>query len=132
MGVVCVVAGLALAAVMGVSVLRREKTPRRVPQEAYVPAPRYEPDLAKPTAPPQPGKPLDVLAREVREVEKEMPVLRRTSRGPGFEVLRVELLSRISGARDQLGAYLDEHPDSGRANRMWDQVLRLYVALKKL
>ena len=132
MGLVCVVAGLALAAVMGVSVFRRGKTRRRVPQEAYVPEPRYEPDLARPPAPPPSSKPLDVLAREVREVEKEMPGLRRISRGRGFEEARVELLSRISAARDQLGAYLDEHPDSDRASRMWDQVLRLYVALKKL
>jgi hypothetical protein len=44
----------------------------------------------------------------------------------------VSLLSRAAQARDDVGAFLDKHPSDSQANRLWDRVLRAYVALKKL
>ncbi len=117
---------------MGVT-LREEPAPRRTA------APRPEPARSAPRvveAPQAPvvrtAHPLDVLAKRVRDAERRTPGIKRLERGPAFDEARIELLSQVSDARDQLGTWLDAHPSDDRANRLWDRVLKLYVALKKI
>ena len=133
-GVACVVAAVALAAAMGVVAFR--KGGAREVRTSHAPTPAAKPVVrvaAQHTAPPpKAAGPMEALAATVREVESAMPKLKSTSRGPAFETDRVALLARVSDARDQLGAYLDLHAGDDRASRLWDKVVRLYVALKKL
>ena len=126
-------AALALLGVMGVTVFRdrvpKRRPPPPAPTELISPAP-----AASVPAPAQP-RTLSAMARldkTVREVERRMPSLRHAKRGREFDTLRVELLAQASEVRAELGSHLDAHPDDDRAGRLWDRVLRAYVALKKL
>ncbi len=116
---------------MGVTVMdTKAPAPRPAPPvEAAQPAPAPKPVVARA---PRVLTPMEKVERSIREVERDMPALRGERRGEGFETLRVSLLSRAAEARDEVGAYLDRHPSDRKANRLWDRVLRAYVALKKL
>ncbi len=131
-GVACAVAAFALVAVMGVTLRGRARS-TAAPASAPVVTAAVVPYAPPPRAPvARPAHPLDVLTKTVREAERKTPSIRRIERGPAFETARVELLAQVSTARDELGTWLDAHPSDDRANRLWDRVLRLYVALKKL
>ena len=131
-----IVAVVALVGVMGVVIVRtgERKRQRRVRPE--VSSVVVEPIAPEPVAQleptPTPRSPVRAIRDAVRKIEKQLPDLKRTERGPGFEEKRIALLSGISDARDQVGAYLDDHPSDDAANALWDRVLKLYVALKKI
>ena len=128
----CFAAAVALAAVMGVT-LREEPAARRPAAPAPAPVRSVAPVVHLPEAPEvRPTHPLDVLAKAVRDAEKRTPAIKQIERGPGFDAARIELLSEVANARDELGRWLDAHPSDDRANRLWDRVLRLFVALRKI
>lgn len=119
--------------VMGLVVVK--KTNERPLPLAGATAPRPTPSptpSARPAPNPRTLTALQRLDKSIRAAERKMPALRHAERGGEFESLRVELLAQVSEARDELGTYLDSHPSDDRASRLWDRVLRAYVALKKL
>lgn len=137
--IACVAAGLALVLVMGVTTLKR----RASGSERYDPPPApkrvsglvdREPDepVASPAPPQRPAHPLDALRRTVDDVRKRTPAIKRMTRGPEFDRARVAALADLSDARDTLGTYLDAHPSDDRGHALWDRLLALYVALKKI
>ena len=129
----CVAAAVGLVAVMGVALHDRGRTATARSVPVLAAPPPLRPAEPEPVARvPRAEGPLDRLTRAVRAAEAKTPSLRRRVRGEDFESARVELLSEVSAARDELGAWLDRHPSDDRANRLWDRVLRLYVALRKL
>jgi hypothetical protein len=99
------------------------------------PPPR--PVVVKPSPPPAPPPPrertrLERVADTLREVRKEAPALKRMDRGPGFDAARIDVLSRLSDARDLLNGVLDENPDHRRGNELWDRLQELMAAFRKL
>lgn len=131
-GLACFVAAVALAAVMGVT-LRQEPAPQRTAAPKAPPArivPRVVQEPQQPSV--RPAHPLDVLAKTVRDAERRTPGIKQLERGPVFDKARLELVSQVAEARDELGTWLDAHPSDDRANRLWDRVLRLFVALRKI
>ncbi|MHC5009396.1 MAG: hypothetical protein ACYTG6_00420 [Planctomycetota bacterium] len=106
------------------------------PARAAPPAPGPTVVQAPPThpapLPPPPPDPLDRVDATLRQVATEAPRLRTMDRGPAFENARVTALARLSEAREILNPILDRDPENDRANRLWDRLQRLYVALKKI
>ena len=134
MGLVCLVAGLALVAVMGVTILGESKTKPPRAKKVVVAVPEPVAPIATPAPEPAPVKlgPILTWKRQLRAAEKQLPALKQKMRGPGFEEARVELLSEINDVRDEIGALLDEQPSHDAANRLWDRTLKLLAALRKL
>ncbi|MFV1957806.1 MAG: hypothetical protein ACC662_00190 [Planctomycetota bacterium] len=108
-------------------------TPRPVPA---TPAPLLPSPptvaAARPVVVPLPADPLDAVAATIRRVAREAPSLRDLPRGPVFDAQRVGALASLSEARDVLNTVLDRDESDDRANRLWDRLQRLWIALHKL
>lgn len=111
------------------------------PTQARAAAPEVKaalPPLApKPVVPPpapvvhEPSQ-IERIAQTLRKVEREAPKLRQHERDATFEGARIEVLSTLCDARDQLNEILDERPSDARANRLWDRLQELLAAVRKL
>ena len=99
-------------------------------------APRPRPvTLPRPPAPAPvqiERSPLDKIAQTLRQIERDAPKLRQMDRDASFEPARIVVLSELCEARDALNVILDTRPDHPRANRLWDQLQQLLVAVRKL
>ncbi len=125
--VACVLAACTLLAVMGLTRVRNDTalpavklTPRTAPPVVHVP----QPVVRK-------KSPLVDLGKVLKDVKRTAQALRAMKRGPDFERTRIDALAQLSTARQELGAYLDEHPDDDKGHHMWDRLQGMYVALKK-
>ena len=130
----CVVAGLILAAVMGVTALKKQRQTPAGGQAPFAakPAPVPVDPAPEPVVRPRTTPLVQRLSGEVRAVKQEMSALRSMDRGDAFEDARVGLLARMDAVREELGPYLDRHANDNAANRLWDRLLELTVMLKKL
>lgn len=128
-------AAVLVVAGMGVAIQSKKRAhaePTRVP----VPPPAAkvvarEPVVSAPVAT-APASLVQAVTRTVKDAEQTTRGLRGATRDRQFTRLQTDTMAALSNARERLGAWLDEHPDDVRANKLWDRLQRVYITLKKL
>ncbi|MDJ0976208.1 MAG: hypothetical protein QNJ98_17235 [Planctomycetota bacterium] len=119
---------------MGVAIQSKKRAhaaPMPPPPPAATPVVAQQPVEPAPVAK-APTSLVRTINTTVKDAERTLRSLRGKKRDASFTRMQTDAMASLSKAREELGAWLDEHPNDKRANTLWDRLQRVYIALKKL